>query len=219
MYYLITRNMNQMDVKSFVPAGWMCIGEFEELNDAIKIMESYNEAKRTAKSDTRVVGEGKGTDMRMTYQKGDWRISYTDGGQELAYYTGAYYRDDLNRLRHMTKRFYRVRAEDKDGYVILNKNKELLYYVGNLSAKQCCTMIEDIGVFTADYRSVGDGKAPTSYHRPRTALSVKWSIEYDGMHVMVLMARHPKMPFGDIVSVITNEGGSIDSNGIIHRGE
>lgn len=47
---------------------------------------------------------------------------------------------------------------------------------------------------------------------------VYWSIDYDGKSVYDLMEDKPKMPYADIKAVILNEGGSIDAEGIIHKG-
>lgn len=47
---------------------------------------------------------------------------------------------------------------------------------------------------------------------------VKWSRDFDGMSIIVLMAYRPKMTVAELRNVITNEGGRIDDQGIIHRG-
>ena len=46
---------------------------------------------------------------------------------------------------------------------------------------------------------------------------VKWSSELDGKSIMILLARYPKMSFGEIMMVIENEGGTVDAGGIIHK--
>ena len=46
---------------------------------------------------------------------------------------------------------------------------------------------------------------------------VKWCREMDGKSIFALCAVRPKMTFAEIKNVIENEGGSIDSMGIIHR--
>lgn len=45
-----------------------------------------------------------------------------------------------------------------------------------------------------------------------------WSIEFDGKNVMALVAVKPKMTYSEILNVIQNEGGYVDSNGIVHKG-
>jgi hypothetical protein len=39
----------------------------------------------------------------------------------------------------------------------------------------------------------------------------------DGKSILALCALKPKMTFAEIKNVIENEGGSVDSMGIIHR--
>ena len=58
-------------------------------------------------------------------------------------------------------------------------------------------------------------------HRPRGGNytgSVVWSKMFDGKSVIELMEQWPKMPYAHVKMVIENEGGSIDSEGIIHKG-
>ena len=53
-----------------------------------------------------------------------------------------------------------------------------------------------------------------SRKEPNKAL---WSVEFDGKSILVLLYIKPKMSFEDIKCIIVNEGGSVDSNGIIHK--
>ena len=46
---------------------------------------------------------------------------------------------------------------------------------------------------------------------------VKWCREFDGKSILALITLKPKMTFAEIKNVIENEGGSIDSMGIVHR--
>ena len=46
---------------------------------------------------------------------------------------------------------------------------------------------------------------------------VKWCREFDGKSILALVALKPKMTFAEIKNVIENEGGSVDSIGIVHR--
>lgn len=45
-----------------------------------------------------------------------------------------------------------------------------------------------------------------------------WSVQYDGLSIMVLMMERANCPFGHAKQVIENEGGYVDSKGIIHKG-
>lgn len=45
-----------------------------------------------------------------------------------------------------------------------------------------------------------------------------WSIDYDGLNVVDVAADYEKMTAGEIKQVIAGEGGTVDSDGTIHRG-
>lgn len=72
-----------------------------------------------------------------------------------------------------------------------------------------------------------DGMYRVPIEKPKTsAVGVKtpcpircvmWSEELDGMSIMILLARYPKMSYKEIMMVIENEGGSVDGQGIIHK--
>ena len=46
---------------------------------------------------------------------------------------------------------------------------------------------------------------------------VKWCRDYDGKSIMELCLAKPKMTYNEIVNVITNEGGTVDKDGTVHR--
>lgn len=48
--------------------------------------------------------------------------------------------------------------------------------------------------------------------------AVIWSEMFDGKSVIDLMSQWEKMPYEHVKMVIANEGGSIDKEGIIHKG-
>lgn len=45
----------------------------------------------------------------------------------------------------------------------------------------------------------------------------KWCREFNGKNILALVIAKPKMTFAEIKNVIVNEGGSVDSEGVIHR--
>ena len=51
-----------------------------------------------------------------------------------------------------------------------------------------------------------------------TNVTSNWSTRYDGHHVLELVMAHAKMSYKEMLNVIQNEGGYVDSDGIIHRG-
>lgn len=52
----------------------------------------------------------------------------------------------------------------------------------------------------------------------KTLVTVNWSVQYDGHSVLELAGEKPKMTFAEIMQVIKNEGGYVDSKAIIHKG-
>ena len=52
----------------------------------------------------------------------------------------------------------------------------------------------------------------------KTLVTVNWSVQYDGHSVLELVGEKPKMTFAEIMQVIKNEGGYVDSKAIIHKG-
>lgn len=52
----------------------------------------------------------------------------------------------------------------------------------------------------------------------RVLVTTNWSVQYDGHSVLELVGEKSKMTFAEIMQVIKNEGGYVDSNAIIHKG-
>lgn len=51
-----------------------------------------------------------------------------------------------------------------------------------------------------------------------TNVTSNWVTRYDDHHILELVMIHAKMSYKEIMNVIWNEGGYVDSNGIIHKG-
>lgn len=51
-----------------------------------------------------------------------------------------------------------------------------------------------------------------------TNVTNNWSVIWDGSHVALLVMQKPKMSYAEVLNVIHNEGGYVDSDGIIHKG-
>ena len=51
-----------------------------------------------------------------------------------------------------------------------------------------------------------------------TSVTSNWSVEYDNMPILLVVMNKPKMSYKEIVRVIQNEGGYVDSEGIVHKG-
>lgn len=100
-------------------------------------------------------------------------------------------------------------------YVKRGSNRRLAQCnVGDVGPKAILMRIRDRDISVSDCKQVEE-------HHGRTRqeiVGILWSHEYDGKHVMELMEQWPKMPYAHVKMVIENEGGSIDKEGIIHKG-
>lgn len=133
-----------------------------------------------------------------------------------------------------TKSWWRkeIEFEDADKYweYVCEENSWNIYYIkkgmgrrlaqcniGEFSPEAILLRIHDRDISVSDCRKVEEERGrPTE----RTTLkSVVWSEDFDGKSVFELMEQWQKMPFAHIKMVIENEGGSIDNNGIIHKGK
>ena len=86
--------------------------------------------------------------------------------------------------------------------------------IGEFSSQSIMARISDKDISVNDCKKVEEHRRPVG----REIVGVYWSIEYDGKSVFDLMEEKQKMPFAHIKMVIENEGGSIDKEGVIHRG-
>lgn len=57
-----------------------------------------------------------------------------------------------------------------------------------------------------------------NYQVPKVIATTNWSVEFDGKQLLALLIIKEKMSYEEVVRVITNEGGYVDSEGIIHKG-
>lgn len=53
---------------------------------------------------------------------------------------------------------------------------------------------------------------------PKKLVTSNWAVEWDDKPILLLVMQKPKMSYAEIVRVITNEGGFVDGDGIIHKG-
>ena len=103
-------------------------------------------------------------------------------------------------------------------YVKRGSNRRLAQYnVGDVGPKAILVRIHDRDISVSDCRKVEEEHGRQVERTPIPGLF--WSKEFDGKSVFDLMEQWPKMPYKHVKMVIENEGGSIDSEGIIHKGE
>lgn len=103
-------------------------------------------------------------------------------------------------------------------YVVRGVNRRMAQAdIGEFSPKSIIARISDRDISVSDCRKV---EREHGHPVERTQVAgLIWSKEFDGKSVFELMEQWQKMPFAHIKMVIENEGGSIDSNGIIHKGK
>ena len=88
--------------------------------------------------------------------------------------------------------------------------------IGKFGPAAIMARISDRDISVNDCRKVEESPG---HQVDRTPIpGVYWSIEYDGKSVFDLMEEKQKMPFAHIKMVIANEGGYIDEEGVIHKG-
>ena len=88
--------------------------------------------------------------------------------------------------------------------------------IGKFSPESILCRIADKDISVTDCRKVEEEHGRQVDRTPVTGLF--WSKEFDGKSVFDLMEQWPKMPYAHVRMVIENEGGSIDKEGIIHKG-
>lgn len=102
-------------------------------------------------------------------------------------------------------------------YVKRGSNRRLAQCnVGDVGPKAILVRIHDRDISVSDCRKVEE--SPGHQVGERTMVGLFWSKEFDGKSVFDLMEQWPKMPYAHVKMVITNEGGYIDADGIIHKG-
>lgn len=52
----------------------------------------------------------------------------------------------------------------------------------------------------------------------KVTVTNNWSVEFDGKNILALLIVKPKMTYQEVLDVIINEGGYVDSEGIIYKG-
>ena len=110
----------------------------------------------------------------------------------------------------------------KDGswdiyYVKRGVNRRLAQAnIGEFSPESIICRIKDKDISASDCNKVE--KHTVRLGKQTEMAGLYWSKEFDGKSVFDLMEQWPKMPYAHIKMVIENERGSIDSEGIIHRG-
>lgn len=88
--------------------------------------------------------------------------------------------------------------------------------IGKFAPSAIIARIKEKDITVTDCNRIEEHKSRPLNRIPLAG--VFWSIDYDGKSVYDLMEDKPKMPYADIKAVIRNEGGSIDADGIIHKG-
>ena len=88
--------------------------------------------------------------------------------------------------------------------------------IGKFAPESIIARLSDKDISVTDCRKVEEEHGRQVDRTPVAGLF--WSKEFDGKSVFDLMEQWPKMPYAHVKMVIANEGGSIDKEGIIHKG-
>ena len=100
-------------------------------------------------------------------------------------------------------------------YVKRGSNRRLAQCnVGDVGPKAILARIHDRDISVSDCKQVEEHHGRVQ----QEIVGIFWSKEFDGKSVFDLMEQWPKMPYAHVKMVIENEGGSIDGEGIIHKG-
>ena len=103
-------------------------------------------------------------------------------------------------------------------YVKRGVNRRLaVANIGEYHPETIIAKIHDKEVTVSECKHVED-----NLHRalrgPKLISTTNWSVEFDGKRLLALLIIKEKMTYEEVVRVITNEGGYVDSEGIIHKG-
>lgn len=102
------------------------------------------------------------------------------------------------------------RVNNKSGVKTLIWKEEQKYHIDAIT-----NAISNGDIRYSDYRIF---EQKTRIVNTRITSENKWSVEMDGKSILALLAIKPKMSYTEVVNIIHNEGGSIDKEGIIHKG-
>ena len=174
-----------------------------------KEMAALIDAFRTEIRQAKKVSSGKKVSGLV---RGDWIVKDRgDGTHTMKYFTGFYMEVEDRRLMPC---FITFIHKVEDGYsVVYRKDGSMVCHAGHLSPQQVTMILEDNSVYSMNRN---DGE-PLRCGRKNGFHPVLWSEDYDGKSILVFMSDHPKTPFRDLKSVVENELGYIDANGIIHK--
>ena len=189
------------------------------------LQHQVEEAKQKKASHTKSTKKTETVKAAPVSHKGDWKTEEFPNGDVLLRYDTGFFMDVWNPIKHKNDRmpcFRKWFITARDGLrVLCNYNKDAggpgdtLYCIDQLSPHQVEMLIDDGGMENYKLHSArGQMSLRSEYEVVR---SVGWSSEYDGISVLILMLQKPKMSLNEIRNVIENEGGSIDTDGIIHK--
>ena len=140
---------------------------------------------------------------------------------EKSIYTGAIIKEHKKSVTFPSKLLWVI--YQKDGFTFLYKPQELGKHEYSLGDRAYdISGWDDMFILTELFEKDGvlDGfsyKKEKKYYIPKEPCKTLWSVEFDGKNILAILFAKPKMSYNDVKLIITNEGGSVDSNGIIHK--
>jgi hypothetical protein len=93
-----------------------------------------------------------------------------------------------------------------------------VYNIGHLKPSAIEARLQDRDISVIDCKHIEENMHKNRCIGKRIVFTNNWSIEFDGKSVLELLAEKPKMSYSEVLNVIQNEGGYVDSKGIVHRG-
>lgn len=156
----------------------------------------------------------------MGLHRGDWKIDDLPQGTLLKYFTGFFMETEEGNRIPVWKKWW---ITEVDGDRVLRTNKvvdrvsmpdRILTNVGSLSPRGVCTVIEDYGVNAINNLEPAKRRLGGRIMCAR----MPWCIEYDGKSILCALKDHPEKTYDQFLTGIAREGGYIDKEGIIHRG-
>lgn len=94
-----------------------------------------------------------------------------------------------------------------------------VYNIGHLTPQAIEARIQDRDVSVSDCNRIEENLHRNNCIGKRiVSFTCAWSIKFDGKSVVELLAEKPKMSYAEVLQVIQNEGGYVDSKGIVHKG-
>lgn len=93
-----------------------------------------------------------------------------------------------------------------------------VYNIGHLTPQSIEAQIHDKDISITDCRHIEENLHTNRCIGKKVISTNNWCVEFDGKSVLAILAVKTKMSYKEVLNIIQNEGGYVDSMGIIHKG-